>query len=107
MGFDGSVRRGVIIGEAHDVHLLHLADQLAETLLRFLIPAPPRGPPEDVVVIATNAPDDAREFVTTFGLNQPGAEIALKVFVILTTGNEAGSAAMLVERPANVQLLAA
>ncbi len=62
---------------------------------------------EDAVVIATNAPGDEREFVTQFGLNQPGAEIALKVFVILTTGNEAGSAAMLVERPANVQLLAA
>jgi hypothetical protein len=61
----------------------------------------------DAVVIATHAPEDPREFVTTFGLNQPGAEIALKVFVVLTTGNEAGSAAMLVERPANVQLLAA
>jgi hypothetical protein len=45
--------------------------------------------------------------VTTFGLNQPGAEIALKVFVVLDTGNEAGSAPMIVERPAGVQLLAA
>ena len=62
---------------------------------------------EDAVVIATHSPNDPREFVTTFGLNQPGAEIALKVYVVLTTGNEAGSAAMLVERPANVQLLAA
>jgi hypothetical protein len=62
---------------------------------------------QDAVVIATNAPGDPKEFITTFGLNQPGAEIALKVFVVLTTGNEAGSAAMLVERPANVQLLAA
>jgi hypothetical protein len=48
-----------------------------------------------------------------FTLNQStwrkerGAEIALKVYVVLTTGNEAGSAAMLVERPASVQLLAA
>jgi hypothetical protein len=62
---------------------------------------------QDAVVIATREPGDPKEFVTTFGLNQPGAEIALKVFVVLTTGNEAGSAPMLVERPANVQLLAA
>ena len=62
---------------------------------------------EDAIVIATNLPGDPREFVTTFGLTQPGAEIALKVFVVLTTGNEAGSAAMLVDRPASVQLLAA
>ncbi len=62
---------------------------------------------EDAVVIATNAPGAPREFVTPFGLNQPGAEIALKVYVVLTTGNEAGSAVMLVERPASSQLLAA
>jgi hypothetical protein len=61
---------------------------------------------EDAVVIATNAPGAPREFVTPFGLNQPGAKIALKVYVILTTGNEAGSAAMFVERPASVQLAA-
>jgi hypothetical protein len=62
---------------------------------------------QDAVVIATNQPGDTREFVTSFGLNQPGAEIALKVFVVLTTGNEAGSAPMLVDRPATIQLLAA
>ena len=56
---------------------------------------------EDAVLIATNLPGDPREFVTNFGLTQPGAEIALKVFVVLTTGNEAGSAAMLVDRPAS------
>jgi hypothetical protein len=61
----------------------------------------------DAVVIASHGPNDPREFTTTFGLNQPGAEVALKVFVILTTGNEAGSAAMLVERPANIEALAA
>ena len=61
---------------------------------------------EDAVVIATNAPGAPREFVVPFGLNQPGAKVALKVFVILTTDNEAGSAAMFVERPANVQLAA-
>ena len=62
---------------------------------------------EDAVVIATNLPDAPREFVTTFGLNQPGARIAMKVYVVLTTGNEAGSAAMLVQRPSLVLPLAA
>ena len=47
-----------------------------------------------------------REFVTPFGLNQPGAKVALKVYVILTSGNEAGSAAVFVERPDSVQLAA-
>ena len=60
----------------------------------------------DAVIIATNGPGDAREFVTTFGLNQPDAKVALKLFVILTTDNEAGSAAMFVERPAAVQMAA-
>ena len=54
---------------------------------------------EDAVVIATNDPGAPREFVTTFGPNQPGVHVALKVYVILTTGNEAGSAAMFVQRP--------
>lgn len=62
---------------------------------------------EDAVVIATNLPGATREFITPFGLNQPGARIAMKVYVILTTGNEAGSAAMFVQRPAAVELLAA
>ncbi len=61
---------------------------------------------EDAVVIATNAPGAPHEFITPFGLNQPGARIALKVYVILNTGNEAGSAAMFVERPVSVQLAA-
>ena len=62
---------------------------------------------EDAIVIATHTPGEAREFLTPFGLNQPGAQVALKVYVILTTGNEAGSGAMLVHRPANVQSMAA
>ncbi len=37
----------------------------------------------------------------------PSPRFALKVYVILTTGNEAGSAAMIVQRPANVLPLAA
>jgi hypothetical protein len=61
----------------------------------------------DAVVIASHGPNDPRVFTHAFGLNQPGAEVALKVFVVLTTGNEAGSAAMLVERPANIEALAA
>ena len=61
---------------------------------------------EDAVVLATHGPGEPREFITTFGLNQPGAKVALKVFVILTTDNEAGSAAMVVERPAAVALAA-
>jgi hypothetical protein len=62
---------------------------------------------EDAVVVATNLPGATREFITPFGLNQPGARVAYKVYVILTTGNEAGSAAMFVQRPAAVELLAA
>ena len=61
---------------------------------------------EDAVVIATNAPGAPREFITPFGLNQPGAKVALKVYVLLDTGNEAGSAAMFVERPMSLPLAA-
>ena len=61
---------------------------------------------EDAVVIATNEPGEAREFVTPFGLNQPGARVALKVYVILNTGNEAGSGALFVQRPVSVPLAA-
>ena len=53
----------------------------------------------DAVVIATNLPGDAREFLTSFGLTQSGAKVALEVYVILNTGNEAGSASMVVMRP--------
>ena len=53
----------------------------------------------DAVTLATHAPAEPREFVTGFGLTQPGTQAAFKVFVVLDTGNEAGSAAMTVERP--------
>ena len=53
----------------------------------------------DAVVIATNQPGDAREFLTDFGLTQSGAKVALEVYVVLNTGNEAGSASMVVTRP--------
>ena len=62
---------------------------------------------DDAVVVATNAPGVPREFVTTFGRTQPGAQIALKVFVVLNSGNEAGSAAVELERPAEEQQQAA
>ena len=65
-----------------------------------------RRPWAGAVVIATKAPNDPREFVTSFGLNELGAQITLKVIVVLTTKNEAASAPMLVESPANVELLA-
>ena len=54
---------------------------------------------EDAVSIASHLPNQPREFITTFGLNQPGAQVTFKVYVILTTGNEAGSAPMSVQRP--------
>lgn len=50
-------------------------------------------------MIATNSPGVPRESLTTFGLTQPGAKVALKGFVVLTTGDEAGSAPMLGQRP--------
>ena len=62
---------------------------------------------QDAVVIATNYPGDPLEFITTFGLTQPGAEISLKVFVVLTTGNESGSATITLQRPALILPLAA
>ena len=61
---------------------------------------------EDAVLVATNEPGAAREFVTPFGLTQPGAKVAFKLYVVLTSGNEAGSAEMVVERPVSVQLAA-
>ena len=50
-------------------------------------------------VIANRAPGEPQEFVTSFGLGEPGVHMVFKVFVILTTDNEAGSAPMVVQRP--------
>ena len=47
-----------------------------------------------------------REFITPFGLSQPGARVELKVYVILTTGEESGSAAMFVQRALSLPLAA-
>jgi hypothetical protein len=52
------------------------------------------------VLIAEHAPNATPEFISSFGLTQPGASVVQKVFVINETGNEAGSAAMVVTRPA-------
>jgi hypothetical protein len=54
---------------------------------------------DDAVIIATNLPGAPREFLTNFSLNQPGTQVAMKVYVVLKTGNEAGSATMVVQRP--------
>ena len=53
----------------------------------------------DAVTITSHLPADPREFLTGFGLTQPGTHAAFKVFVVLDTGNEAGSATMIVARP--------
>ena len=58
---------------------------------------------EDAMVLGTNAPDAPRVFETRLGLTQAGARVALKLYVILETGNEAGSETMVVERPAGAE----
>jgi hypothetical protein len=55
--------------------------------------------PDDEVVLATIAPDGAREFLTDFALGAPEVTAAFKVYVVLTTGNERGSEVLLVTRP--------
>ncbi|HEV7406246.1 MAG TPA: hypothetical protein VGO11_25080 [Chthoniobacteraceae bacterium] len=53
----------------------------------------------DAVTVARQTPAEAGEFFTSFSLTQPGAQAAFKVYVVLKTGNEAGSKTMVVERP--------
>ncbi len=53
----------------------------------------------DAVRIATHTPEEAREFLSGFSLTQPGAQVAFNVYVVLKTGNEAGSKTVVVERP--------
>ena len=55
---------------------------------------------DDAVHLGRHYPNAANEFTVAFGLTQAGTSVALKVFVVLTTGNRAGSATMLVQRPA-------
>ncbi|MEN9573325.1 MAG: hypothetical protein RL514_1180 [Verrucomicrobiota bacterium] len=54
---------------------------------------------DDAQVIASNAPDAPREFVTNFGLTQPGAKISMVVVVKTASGHEKASAPMTVARP--------
>lgn len=54
---------------------------------------------DDAVTLATNEPEDAREFTVDFGLTAPGTHIVLKVFVVTQDGNERGSAPLPVLRP--------
>ena len=55
---------------------------------------------EDAVNLGRHEPNEANEFTVTFGLTQPDTFIALKVYVVLNTGRRAGSATMVVHRPA-------
>ncbi len=54
---------------------------------------------EDEKVVATIAKDAARECHTHFSLTAPGMAASFKVYTVLTTGHEAGSEAVTVERP--------
>lgn len=54
---------------------------------------------EDAVVIATNGPTATREFLTGFALTQPGAKVALCVYVVTNAGHEKGGTPMVVTRP--------
>lgn len=56
---------------------------------------------EDAEVVASLPAGAApREFLTTFGLTQPDAFATFAVYVVLNTGNHAGSAPMAIHRPA-------
>jgi len=54
----------------------------------------------DETVLATVAPGDARELLTDFALPTAGLTAGFKVYVVLPTGNERGSEAVYVTRPA-------
>lgn len=54
---------------------------------------------DDESLLATIEPDAARELFTTFALNTPGVVAGFKVYVVLSSGNERGSAAVYVTRP--------
>jgi hypothetical protein len=54
---------------------------------------------EDEVVLATIPKGAPREYRTDFSLSEPGTAASFKVFVVLTSGNEAGSNTVTVARP--------
>ena len=53
----------------------------------------------DAVVLASHEPGEERVFFTGFALNQPGAAATFRVFVILSSGAEAGGETLTVARP--------
>jgi hypothetical protein len=55
---------------------------------------------EDATFLGRHEPGEANEFTVQFGLAQPGTNASYKVYVVLTTGNRAGSDAVVVARPA-------
>lgn len=55
---------------------------------------------DDAAVLANISPERPREWLTDAGLVQPGASSTFKVYVMLNTGNEAGSESLTVTRPA-------
>ena len=55
---------------------------------------------DDAVNLGRHEPNEANEFTVAFGLTQPGTAASFKVFVVLTTGNRAGSATVVIQRPA-------
>lgn len=54
---------------------------------------------DDVTTLHTFSPADARGYLTGAGFAIPGATMTYKIYVRLTTGNEAGSQAVSVTRP--------
>lgn len=54
---------------------------------------------DDEVVLGKIPKGAARSFRTSYGLDEPGTAASFKVYVVLITGNEAGSKAVTVTRP--------
>lgn len=54
---------------------------------------------DDGQILATLPKGTAREFRSGFSLTGPGMSASFKVYIILTTGNEAGSESVSVTRP--------
>ena len=55
---------------------------------------------DDEVTLATVAANGVRELMSDFALDHPRLTVGYKVYVVLTTGNEKGSEALYVTRPA-------
>ena len=54
---------------------------------------------EDEIVLATLPKGAPRQFRSPFSLAEPGTSASFKIYVILSTGNEAGSKPVTVQRP--------